>query len=88
MNATDAFNAHEKTASALKWDPADESLSSGEGALARIVHAIAQDADLLDGAQLAAVAQALTAYAEHVQDEENESMNWLLSRAQSDSSQE
>lgn len=81
MNAADALNANDMTAHALRWDPSDGTLSSGEGALARIVHAIARDADLLDGAQLAAVSQALAHYGDHVQGEEAKALSLLLSHS-------
>ena len=41
-----------RIARALTWDPADSSLSSGEAALARIVHALDADLGALDGAEL------------------------------------
>ena len=46
---------------ALTWDPADSTLSSGEAALARIMAPLADDIHLLDGRQLTAVQAWITA---------------------------
>lgn len=53
----------ELLAHALSRDPADNTLSSGEAALSRIVHAITDDVDALDGEQQTALARWLAAVA-------------------------
>lgn len=50
-------------AHALSWDPDDATLSSGEAALSRIVHAVTADIDSLDGEQQTSLARWLSAVA-------------------------
>ncbi|GAB3692045.1 hypothetical protein [Corynebacterium nasicanis] len=64
-------------ARAMSWGPDDETLSSGEAALSRIVHAITADVGALDGSQLTQLARWLTAVATETRDAEQAGLQAL-----------
>ncbi len=71
MNIREYISSHSELSEASIHDPGDESLSSGQKALAQITHVIAEHADRLDGAQLEGLVAALSAYRDDVQHQES-----------------
>lgn len=69
-------------AQAMQWDPTDATLAGGEQALAAMVDILLHQADRLDAAELTALAEVLTAYAQEVQSQEEAAWHIINSRQQ------
>lgn len=66
----DALKRNETTQWALGMNGETAGLSSGEAALVNIVRALEAHGDLLDGNQCQALGEVITAWSNHVQEEE------------------
>ncbi|MFD6815206.1 hypothetical protein [Enteractinococcus coprophilus] len=80
MNIEDHLMSKPKLAQAAQWDKTDATLAGGERALAAIVDTLLEEAHRLDAAELTALAETLTAYAQEVQAAEEAGWKILKSR--------
>jgi hypothetical protein len=67
MDIEKHFISNPRLAQATQWDRNDGTLAGGEKALAAIVSTLLEEAHRLDAAELTALAETLTAYAQEVQ---------------------
>jgi hypothetical protein len=80
MNIEEHLMSKPKLAQAAQWDRNDGTLAGGEKALAAIVDTLLEEAHRLDAAELTALAETLTAYAQEVQAQEDAGWKILKSR--------
>lgn len=82
MSIEKHLKSNPSLAQAAQRDANDATLAGGEQALAAIVETLLQQADRLDAADLTALTDALTAYAQEVQAQEDAAWNIINSRQQ------
>lgn len=80
MSIEEHLMSEPKLAQAAQWDRNDGTLAGGEKALAAIVSTLLEEAHRLDAAELTALAETLTAYAQEVQAAEDAGWEILKSR--------
>lgn len=80
MDINEYLVSNPRLAQATQWDRNDGTLAGGEKALAAIVSTLLEEAHRLDAAELTALAETLTAYAQEVQAAEDAGWEILKSR--------
>jgi len=80
MDIEEHLMSNPRLAQAAQWDRNDGILAGGEKALAAIVSTLLEEAHRLDAAELTALAETLTAYAQEVQAAEDRTWESLKSR--------